>query len=84
MHYFKHKGKQYCVDATEESGRYGRLVNHSRIHMNCVTKVVNLVATPRLILVTNQEVLAGSELLFDYGDRLADGVIILKKLFSSY
>ena len=52
--------------------------------MNCVTKVVNLFETPRLILVTNQKVLAGSELLFDYGDRLADAVIIYKKLFYSY
>ena len=29
MYFFEHKGKPYCVDATYESGRYGRLVNHS-------------------------------------------------------
>merc|ERR1719234_1370036 len=38
MYYFKHKGKQYCIDATSESGRYGRLLNHSRVNPNCVTK----------------------------------------------
>jgi len=42
MYYFKHKGKQYCIDATSESGRYGRLINHSKITPNCVTKVVML------------------------------------------
>jgi len=69
MYYFKHKGKQYCVDATGESGRYGRLLNHSRISPNCVTKVVALAETPRLILVAKQDIGAGTELLFDYGDR---------------
>lgn len=30
MYYFKHKNRQYCVDATVESVYLGRLVNHSR------------------------------------------------------
>merc|ERR1711923_225544 len=51
MYYFKHKGKQYCIDATSESGRYGRLLNHSKLTPNCATKVVMLGDTPRLILV---------------------------------
>eukprot|EP00092_Neocalanus_flemingeri_P021180 GFUD01022954.1.p1 GENE.GFUD01022954.1~~GFUD01022954.1.p1 ORF type:complete len:313 (-),score=75.46 GFUD01022954.1:267-1205(-) len=69
MYYFKYKGKQYCVDATSESGRFGRLLNHSRINPNCRTKVVMLDDTPRLILVAKQDILPGTELLFDYGDR---------------
>eukprot|EP00092_Neocalanus_flemingeri_P034123 GFUD01037106.1.p1 GENE.GFUD01037106.1~~GFUD01037106.1.p1 ORF type:complete len:309 (+),score=83.10 GFUD01037106.1:83-1009(+) len=69
MYYFKYKGKQYCVDATSESGRFGRLLNHSRIHPNCRTKVVMMDDTPRLILVAKQDIFAGTELLFDYGDR---------------
>jgi len=69
MYYFKYKGKQYCVDATGESGRFGRLVNHSRISPNCITKVVALGETPRLILVARQDIEVGTELLFDYGDR---------------
>eukprot|EP00092_Neocalanus_flemingeri_P021178 GFUD01022952.1.p1 GENE.GFUD01022952.1~~GFUD01022952.1.p1 ORF type:complete len:306 (+),score=69.19 GFUD01022952.1:85-1002(+) len=69
MYYFKYKGKQYCVDATSESGRYGRLLNHSRINPNCRTKVVMFDDTPRLILVAKQDILPGTELLFDYGDR---------------
>jgi len=69
MYYFKHKGKQYCIDATGESGRYGRLLNHSRVTPNCVTKVVMLGDTPRLILVAKSDIAAGTELLYDYGDR---------------
>jgi len=69
MYYFKHKGKQYCIDATGESGRYGRLLNHSTKNPNCATKVVMLGDTPRLILVAKQDIPANSELLYDYGDR---------------
>jgi len=69
MYYFKHKGKQYCIDATSESGRYGRLVNHSRITPNCVTKVVMVSDVPRLILVAKHAINSGEELLYDYGDR---------------
>lgn len=69
MYYFKHKGKQYCIDATTESGRYGRLVNHSRVSPNCVTKVVMVSEVPRLILVAKHAISPGEELLYDYGDR---------------
>jgi len=69
MYYFKHKGKQYCIDATSESGRYGRLVNHSRVSPNCVTKVIMMEDIPRLILVAKHHIEAGTELLYDYGDR---------------
>jgi len=74
MYYFQHKSKQYCVDATAESGRYGRLLNHSRVSPNCVTKVVGMKDSPRLILVANQDIAAGTELLFDYGDRSKDSL----------
>ena len=57
------------IDATSESGRYGRLLNHSKITPNCVTKVVMLGDTPRLILVAKNDIVAGTELLYDYGDR---------------
>jgi len=70
MYYFEHKGKQYCIDATQESGRYGRLMNHSRRNPNCMPKVVTLDPdTPRLILVAKQDIQPGTELVYDYGDR---------------
>merc|ERR1719187_1428218 len=69
MYYFKHKSKQYCIDATSESGRLGRLVNHSCKAPNMHTKVVMLGENPRLILVAKQDIPKGTELLYDYGDR---------------
>ena len=59
----------FSIDATSESGRYGRLVNHSRITPNCVTKVVMVGEVPRLILVAKHSINPGVELLYDYGDR---------------
>lgn len=57
------------IDATSESGRLGRLVNHSRLNPNLLTKVVTFKDTPRLILVARDDITAGTELLYDYGDR---------------
>ena len=74
MYYFKHKGKQYCIDATSESGRFGRLVNHSRVTPNCVTKVFMLGNTPKLVLVAKSDIMAGTEVLYDYGDTHKESV----------
>ena len=57
------------IDATSESGRLGRLVNHSRLNPNLLTKVVTFKDIPRLILVARDDITAGTELLYDYGDR---------------
>ena len=59
----------FSIDATSESGRFGRLLNHSKISPNCVTKVFTMGDTPRLILVAKNDIVAGTELLYDYGDR---------------
>ena len=57
------------IDATSESGRYGRLINHSRITPNIVPKIVVVDKVPRLILVAKHSIIPGVELLYDYGDR---------------
>ena len=41
MYFFQTKGQKYCIDATAETGRYGRLINHSRLHANLLPKVVS-------------------------------------------
>jgi len=69
MYYFKTNGKHYCIDATVETGRYGRLVNHSRLQSNLMTKVIMNGKSPRLILVAKHDIEPGTELLYDYGDR---------------
>ena len=47
------------IDATKETGRLGRLVNHSRLIPNLQTKIVMLKGIPRLILVAKRDVEAG-------------------------
>ncbi|KAJ8931149.1 hypothetical protein NQ314_015978 [Rhamnusium bicolor] len=68
MYYFKHNGQQYCIDATAESGRLGRLVNHSR-NGNLLTRTIMVDNKPRLVLIAKDEIKEGDEILYDYGDR---------------
>ena len=62
----------YCcvcsVDATEETGKLGRLVNHSRWG-NCQTRVVCMNDQPFLILEAARDIVINEELQYDYGDR---------------
>lgn len=56
------------IDATEETGKLGRLVNHSR-NGNLITKTIAVKEKPHLILVAKNDIKPGSELTYDYGDR---------------
>ena len=67
--YFQSAGSQYCVDASQETGRFGRLVNHSIVAANTNVKVEVVDNVPRLILFASRDIKTGEELLFDYGDR---------------
>lgn len=69
MYYFEYQSKRFCVDATAETGRLGRLVNHSRRRPNCKTKVLGINGLPRLILIASRNIAIGEEILYDYGDR---------------
>ena len=77
MYFFEHKGTPYCVDATEESGRYGRLVNHSLKESNCFVKVFSPQDVPRLVLVAKEDLSVGAELLYDYGERDPETLLAL-------
>lgn len=68
MYYFTCRNKQYCVDATKETGRLGRLVNHSK-RGNLKTQTCIIKGVPHLVLVAQRNIEAGEELLYDYGDR---------------
>ncbi|CAF0768320.1 unnamed protein product [Didymodactylos carnosus] len=72
MYYFKHGEKVYCVDATDETNRLGRLINHSRKGCNCQAKVLVIKDQPRLILIASRDINVGEELLYDYGERRKD------------
>lgn len=68
MYYFQYQSKTYCVDATKETSRLGRLINHCKSG-NCQTRLHPIDGTPHLILVASRDINAGEELLYDYGDR---------------
>lgn len=69
MYFFEHKSKQYCIDATAETNRLGRLFNHSKLENNCHTKLFEMNSRPYLILVASRNIEKGEELMYDYGDR---------------
>lgn len=68
MYYFKHQNVQHCIDATAESGKLGRLVNHSR-NGNLMTKTVLVNDLPHLVLLAKEDIPEGVEVTYDYGDR---------------
>ncbi|XP_055986294.1 N-lysine methyltransferase KMT5A-like [Sorex fumeus] len=68
MYYFQYLSKTYCIDATRETNRLGRLINHSK-RGNCQTKLHDVAGVPHLILIASRDIQAGEELLYDYGDR---------------
>lgn len=51
----------------------GRLVNHSR-NGNLQPRTVEVKCRPRLVLVAKDDIEAGEELLYDYGDRSRDSL----------
>ena len=59
----------FSIDATAESGKLGRLLNHSKTSGNCHTKLIEVKGNPYLILVASKDISAGEELQYDYGDR---------------
>ncbi|KAH9383773.1 hypothetical protein HPB48_025543 [Haemaphysalis longicornis] len=62
-------GALHCsVDATKETGRLGRLVNHSK-RGNLKTQTCIIKGVPHLVLVAQRNIEPGEELLYDYGDR---------------
>jgi histone-lysine N-methyltransferase SETD8 len=69
MFYFNWYGRILCINATAESDRMGRLINHGRKRYNCVPKVLLMGNKPRLYFVASEKILAGTEVLYDYGER---------------
>ena len=67
------KAPQFCVDATVARAGFGlaRLVNHSRKSSNARMQAIRhrTDKTKRLALFATRDMAAGTELLYDYGDR---------------
>ena len=85
LFFFKHSGKDFwyvvnakCValmisansiDATEEDGSLGRLINHSKLKPNVKVKIVASDTRPYLCMFAATLIESGQELLYDYGER---------------
>ena len=69
MYFFEYKSKKYCIDATEETDRLGRLLNHSKTESNVNSKIFAIDDVPHIILRASVNIARGEELLYDYGDR---------------
>ncbi|KAJ8005655.1 hypothetical protein DPEC_G00120190 [Dallia pectoralis] len=74
MYYFQYLSKTYCIDATKESTRLGRLLNHSKSG-NCQTRLHDIDGVPHLILVASRDIEVEEELLYDYGDRSKESIL---------
>ena len=72
MYYFSWSNKHWCIDATADTGRLGRLINHSRKRPNLRTKLFILNNEPHLIFLALDDIEEGTELLYDYGEKERD------------
>lgn len=73
MYYFQHRNQQYCVDATAETKKLGRLVNHSRTG-NLIARIVEVNSRPHLVLTAKEDIPIGVEISYDYGDRSRESI----------
>lgn len=57
-----------CIDATEETGRYGRLMNHALKNKNIKPVSVKIDGKTKIGFVSLRDIMIGEELRWDYGD----------------
>ena len=60
------------IDATKESGRMGRLINHSRKHANLIPRLFEMNDLPHLCFLAADDIEPQQELMYDYGERSSD------------
>ena len=66
-------GNYGAIDATFDDGRLGRLVNHSRVDANCKLHFEKPKdGNPRVGIVALKDIVSGTQLFYDYGDRRSD------------
>ncbi|MGL5103398.1 MAG: SET domain-containing protein-lysine N-methyltransferase [Plesiomonas sp.] len=63
MHCFSHS-----IDASNEDGSLGRLVNDDHINPNCKVKTVVFEEKPHLCLFSVRDIFPDEEITYNYGD----------------
>ena len=70
LFFFWYKSNEFCIDATSESSKMGRFINHSKKNANVAPKVWEVKpGEPRLVLLASKRIEAGSELVYNYNER---------------
>ncbi|KAE8295333.1 N-lysine methyltransferase KMT5A [Larimichthys crocea] len=64
---FQWKEKTWCIDATQEDGSFGRLVNDDHKRPNCKMKRIITEAKPHLCLFALRDIQTGEEITYNYG-----------------
>ena len=65
MFYYNYQNKTFCIDATTDDSRFGRLVNHSKKLSNAKMKLFVIDSKPLLFLVATTNIFYGQEILYD-------------------
>ena len=72
MYYFWSGERKYCVDATVDNGRFGRLINHSKLSPNLTARKLIVNNVPRLFFIAKCDIRKRDELQYPYGDNRPD------------
>ena len=62
-------GNKTCVDATDQDGSLGRLINHSRLSPNAIACGYTYMHTRYIIIQALTCIQPGSQIRYDYGER---------------
>lgn len=66
--YFEHKNKKLAIDATEDDGSFGRLVNHKRSSPNARMVTIDIFEDRIPYIKAISHISPGDEICYDYGD----------------
>ena len=69
MYFFEFENRKLCLDATKETDRKGRLLNHSRTNSNVYPRVHTIDGYPHIVFYAKDIIRPQQELVYDYGDR---------------
>ena len=59
----------YSIDATNDDGTFGRLINHSKESPNTIPKVIGVQGAPNIYF---EAIAISEEILYNYNDRCRD------------
>ncbi|XP_075886472.1 uncharacterized protein LOC142890974 isoform X7 [Nelusetta ayraudi] len=67
VYHYSWKGTNWCVDASNEDGSLGRLVNDEHVNPNCKMRTVVCEGKPHLCLFAVKKICPGEEITYNYG-----------------